>query len=277
MDSAMVYRGMDIGTAKPSAAERDRVKHHLIDILDPAEAYSAGRFVADATEAIENIRKRGNWPLVVGGTMLYLKALQGGLAELPKADAGVRAALDADAERHGWRALHTRLAAVDPVAAARIASTDRQRIQRALEVYELTGQPLTTLQQDKGVNRIDMTAIALVPEDRALLRQRIEQRFDAMLAAGFVAEVENLRARDDLSPANSSIRSVGYRQIWTFLAGGCSLETAREKAIVATRQLAKRQLTWLRSGLAGELLPAGHEATATRISMRVEQIVSERA
>ena len=247
MDSAMVYRGLDIGTAKPPAAVRAAVPHHLIDILDPGEAYSAGRFARDATAAIRAIAARGRLPLLVGGTLLYLRALRDGLASLPRADASLRRQLDAEATATSWAALHDRLRAVDREAAARIAPTDRQRIQRALEVYMLTGQPLSQLQREARVAPIvSVRTIALVPEQRADLAARIERRFDAMVAAGFVAEVERLRARGDLTAEMPSMRAVGYRQIWGYLDKNCDWAETRHRAIVATRQYAKRQLTWLR-------------------------------
>jgi tRNA dimethylallyltransferase len=255
MDSAMVYRGMDIGTAKPSVSERAQARHHLIDILDPAEAYSAGDFVRDAAAVIREIHSRGNLALVVGGTMLYLKALQRGLAELPEADAGIRAVIDADAARTGWRAQHRRLASVDPAAAARIAPNDRQRIQRALEVFLISGQPLSRLQSRSKSCSVDVKTLALLPEDRSELAERIRRRLDDMLEQGFVAEVGALHARGDLDASKPSIRSVGYRQIWAYLDGAYSLATAREKAAIATRQLAKRQMTWLRSGIADATVP----------------------
>jgi len=257
MDSALVYRGLDIGAAKPSPAVRARVPHHLIDILDPAETYSAGRFVRDATAAIRGILERGRLPLLVGGTLLYLKALRDGLAELPLADTHVRARLDAEAAQFGWGALHERLREVDPDAAARIEPSDRQRIQRALEVYELTGTALSELQRRSSAGReLQIETIALVPSARAALAERIEQRFDAMVDAGFVEEVRALRARGDLDPTLPSMRAVGYRQIWAHLDGCFDWPEARRKAIVATRQYAKRQLTWLRGDPRCEPWPA---------------------
>lgn len=252
VDSALVYRGMDIGTAKPSAAERAAVAHHLIDIVDPVDAYSAANFRADALRVTGEIVARGNVPLLVGGTMLYYRALTHGLNDLPGADAEVRAALDADAAREGWPALHARLAAVDPATAARLAPNDSQRIQRALEVFMLTGHPMSALLA-APTPRTDLAAryrfvpVALEPSDRSVLHARIAARFDAMLAAGFIDEVKALRARGDLHPGLASMRCVGYRQAWEYLDGAIDYDTMRDKGIFATRQLCKRQLTWLRS------------------------------
>jgi tRNA dimethylallyltransferase len=257
MDSAMVYRGLDIGTAKPSAATRAAVAHHLVDILEPTESYSAGRFARDSANAIAEIRGRGRLPVLVGGTLLYLRALRDGLSVLPRADAAVRAELDRQAAEHGWGALHARLAAFDPAAAARIAPSDRQRIQRALEVHALTGRPITELQEaGRNAQRPGITVVALVPEDRAQLAARIADRFDAMVEQGFVDEVRRLRARGDLHPELPSMRVVGYRQLWSHLEGRYGWDEARSKAIVATRQYAKRQLTWLRGDSSFEVWPA---------------------
>jgi tRNA dimethylallyltransferase len=247
VDSAQVYRGMDIGTAKPTAAERALVPHHLLDLRDPAEPYSAADFVRDAVQAIHDVRTRGRLPLVVGGTMLYAKALRDGLSALPSADAEVRARIEARAREHGWPALHADLARLDPVTAARLPAADSQRIQRALEVIELTGTPLSQLQHAPRKPDLTLTTIALLPADRADLHRRIEQRFDAMLAAGFLDEVRALMARGDLDPDLPSLRSVGYRQAWAHLSGACDFTQFRATAITATRQLAKRQMTWLRS------------------------------
>jgi len=247
VDSAQVYRGMDIGTAKPGAAERARVPHHLLDIREPNQPFSAADFVRDATRAIGEIGARGHLPLVVGGTMLYARALRGGLSDLPSADAQVRARIDAQAQQHGWPALHARLAEVDPVTAARLPPTDSQRIQRALEVFELTGRPLSQLQGAARCPALKLSTIALLPEDRAELHRRIERRFDEMLAAGLLDEVRRLMARGDLDPDLPSMRSVGYRQAWRHLRGATALAQFRAEAIAATRQLAKRQITWLRS------------------------------
>ena len=255
MDSAQVYRGLDIGTAKPSAAERSAVPHHLIDVIDPDGSYSTGRWRAEAIRAIGEILARGKVPLIVGGTMLYYRALVGGLDALPQADAEVRAAINAEARERGWPALHAELERIDPRSARRIPAGDTQRIQRALEVWRLTGKPLSSLQ---GVARAGLPfalkAFALVPPDREALNQRIAQRFDAMLEAGLVDEVRRLRSRHRLTPGMPSMRAVGYRQVWQHLEGELSEAGLREQAVAATRQLAKRQLTWLRSFR--ELAPA---------------------
>jgi len=246
VDSAQVYVGMDIGTAKPSRDERAAVPHHLIDILDPREAYSAARFAADAARLIGEIRARGRLPLVAGGTLLYVKALVDGLDALPEADPTVRARIDALAAERGWPAVHAELAKLDAVTAARLAPHDRQRLQRALEVVWITGRPLAELQRGTARGRrAAPPLLALEPRSRAWLHDRIAQRFRAMLAAGLVDEVRALRARGDLSPGLPSMRCVGYRQTWQALDEG-SLDTLPDKGIAATRQLAKRQLTWLR-------------------------------
>lgn len=246
VDSALVYRGMDIGTAKPSAAERAAVPHHLIDIVDPAQAYSAAQFVADATRVVAEIRARGRLPLLVGGTMLYFKALFDGLDEMPPADPTLRAALDAEAAERGWPALHAELARVDPVAAARLAPADAQRIQRALEVWRLTGRPISSFHRERLAPQAVPPLLSLEPAERGWLHERIARRFQAMLDAGFVDEVRALRARGDLHPGLPSMRCVGYRQAWEALDAG-TLAALPERGIAATRQLAKRQLTWLRS------------------------------
>lgn len=257
MDSAMVYRGMDIGTAKPSPDILAGVPHHLVDILSPAESYSAGRFTADAREAVRGIRSRGRLPVLVGGTLLYLRALRDGLASLPRANPAIRRRLDREAELFGWEGLYRRLEKVDPAVADRISPKDRQRIQRALEVYELTGEPISALQSRERLEPgMPVRAVALVPSDRGRLAERIERRFDAMVEAGFVDEVRALRERGDLDPAMTSMRTIGYRQVWSHLDGDCDWPEARGKAIAATRQLAKRQLTWLRSDKATRQLPA---------------------
>lgn len=246
VDSALVYRGMDIGTAKPSAAERAAVPHHLIDIVDPAQAYSAAQFVADATRVVGEIRARGRLPLLVGGTMLYFKALFDGLDEMPPADPTLRAALDAEAAERGWPALHAELARVDTVAAARLAPADAQRIQRALEVWRLTGRPISSFHRERLAPQAVPPLLSLEPAERGWLHERIARRFHAMLDAGFVDEVRALRARGDLHPGLPSMRCVGYRQAWEALDAG-TLAALPERGIAATRQLAKRQLTWLRS------------------------------
>jgi tRNA dimethylallyltransferase len=265
MDSAMVYRGLDIGTAKPSAAVRAAVPHHLVDLIEPTESYSAGQFARDASAAIAGVVERGRLPLLVGGTLLYLRALRDGLAVLPQADEAVRRSLDTEAEALGWPALHERLGRVDPEAAARIKPGDRQRIQRALEVYALTGCPLSELQRNIGREpRPMIRTLALVPGDRAALAARIERRFDGMVEAGLVAEVERLRARGDLEGDLPSMRAVGYRQVWQYLDGQCDWPEARRSAIAATRQYAKRQMTWLRGHAADEEWPAFSPRLAER-------------
>jgi tRNA dimethylallyltransferase len=249
VDSALVYRGLDIGSAKPPAALRKRVTHHLVDICDPTDNYSAGRFVTDATAVIKDIHARGHVPLLVGGTMLYLRALLHGLAPLPQASPQVRREIDARAQREGWLALHAELARLDPAAAVRINRSDSQRIQRALEVCYATGRPISELQQDtvSPLAGYRIRAWALAPADRAVLHQRLEQRFHSMLAAGFLDEVRTLRHRGDLNSSYSSMRAVGYRQLWAHLDGAYDLGEAARRGIFATRQLAKRQLTWMRS------------------------------
>jgi tRNA dimethylallyltransferase len=249
VDSAQVYRGMDIGTAKPDAEARRRVPHHLIDVIDPTEAYSAARFRADALAAVAAIRGRGRVPLLVGGTMLYFKALLEGLSALPPADPAIRTALDARAAREGWPALHAELARVDPPTAARLEPTDAQRIQRALEVYAATGTPLSRLQgaREGGAGLGPVVAIALLPPDRVRLHAAIAERFDAMLSGGLVDELRGLRARHALAPELPSMRCVGYRQAWAYLDGAIDAPTLRATGIAATRQLAKRQFTWLRA------------------------------
>lgn len=249
VDSAQVYRGMDIGTAKPDAAMRARVPHHLIDILDPSEAYSAARFAADAQQLIDEIHARGRLPLLVGGTMLYFRALTEGLSKLPSADPQLRARLEREAREQGWPALHARLAGLDPDTAARLHPNDQQRIQRALEIIELSGATLSQAHAravEPGRPR-RWRKLALNPPARGELHRRIEQRFAEMMAQGLLEEVRALYARGDLHPELPSIRAVGYRQLWEHLAGRCSLDEAVARGIAATRQLAKRQLTWLRS------------------------------
>jgi len=249
VDSAQVYRHMDIGTAKPDSETLAAVPHHLIDILDPSDRYSAASFCADASQALAEIHARGNIPLLVGGTMLYFKALKEGLSQLPAADPHTRGAIDKMAEASSWRALHAELERVDPVTAARLQPTDAQRIQRALEVYYLTGHSLSTLIARGRTSPAPYRTIpiALEPSDRTTLHERIAQRFEAMLELGLVGELRRLRERFELNPSLPSMRSVGYRQAWQYLEGEFGLATLREKGAAATRQLAKRQLTWLRS------------------------------
>lgn len=256
VDSALVYRGLDIGAAKPDAAERARAPHHLLDLRDPWESYSAAEFAADARQALDDIVVRGRMPILAGGTGLYFRALLEGLSPMPEADPQLRAEISAEAERAGWPAMHAQLARVDPKAAARIHATDPQRIQRALEVFRLTGKPISQWQAAHGPQRPPLRVLKLVlsPADRAVLHQRIELRFDQMLAQGFLGEVRRLRALPELAAAPApldlpAIRAVGYRQAWQYLDGEGSAAEFRDRAIFATRQLAKRQLTWLRGEL----------------------------
>ena len=248
VDSAQVFRGLDIGSAKPDAATRAAVPHHLLDLVDPAGSYSAGQFVRDAARAIDDIESRGRIPVLVGGTMLYLRALIGGIAEMPEGSEEIRARIDAEAARDGWPALHARLATVDPAAAARIHPNDAQRIQRALEVHAVTGEPISAHQaRTTSPLAREFVVAALIPADRARLHAALDARFNGMLAAGLLGEVRRLRERADLTDAHPAIRAVGYRQLWAHLAGGYPLDTAVARAQAATRQLAKRQMTWLRS------------------------------
>ena len=256
VDSAMVYRGLDVGTAKPPPEVRARIPHHLIDICDAAESYSAGRFVSDALACIRAIHARGRVPLLVGGTMLYVRSLLDGLAELPEAHPELRRDLDTRAARAGWPALHAELARLDPAAAARIAPNDAQRIQRALEVWHATGQPISELQRARSspLAPFDVRYWMLSPPDRAVLHERLARRLDAMMAGGFLDEVRRLRDRGDLTAAHSSMRAVGYRQLWAHLEGHYDFPEAARRALAATRQLAKRQLTWMRSESRGHWL-----------------------
>ncbi|PUE42535.1 tRNA (adenosine(37)-N6)-dimethylallyltransferase MiaA [Limnohabitans sp. Bal53] len=249
VDSALVYRGMDIGTAKPSREELAAVPHHLIDTLDPLHSYSAAQFAKEASRLIQDIRARGKTPLLVGGTMLYIKALLEGLNDIPTANPEIRARIHQQAEQLGWPALHAQLAQVDPQTAARLAPGDSQRIGRALEVWTATGQTLTSFHQSAKAQAPDwhIPIISLEPQDRAWLHQRIALRFEQMMAAGFMDEVQTLRARGDLNPDLPSMRCVGYRQAWEGLDGGWREAEILERGIFATRQLAKRQITWLRS------------------------------
>jgi tRNA dimethylallyltransferase len=248
VDSAMVYRGLDIGSAKPDAQILAESPHRLIDICDPAESYSAGRFRDDALAEMAQITAAGRIPLLAGGTMLYFRALQQGIAELPDADRDIRQQLDEEARSRGWDYMHQRLAKIDPVSAQRIHPNDPQRIQRALEVYEISGKTLTDFWRDQGGQRLAYrrVKIALMPADRVELRKVIAQRFDAMINQGLIEEVKKLYQREDLQPDLPAIRAVGYRQVWAMLAGEYDFKTMREKAIIATAQLAKRQMTWLR-------------------------------
>lgn len=275
VDSAQVYRGMDVGTAKPSLEERHRVPHHLIDIVDPTERYSAARFAEDARSLVAQVQARGRLPLLVGGTMLYFHALRHGLDALPSADPGVRSALDAQAARIGWPAMHETLARLDPASAARIEPNDPQRIQRALEVIRITGRPLSEqlgsaaqapYMGSAAQAPLEALWIALAPAERSLLHEHIARRFDRILADGLVEELKALRQRYDLDPKMPSMRSVGYRQAWEFLEGRLDARALREKGIAATRQLAKRQLTWLRKMGADETLDPYHDRTLERLS-----------
>ncbi len=247
VDSALVFKGMDIGTAKPSVAERGGIVHHLIDILDPADSFSTGQFRSQALALMAAITQRGKLPILVGGTMLYFNALSNGLAVLPQADPAIRAKLDQALEQFGKDALHQRLMTVDPTAAARIHPNDPQRIQRALEVYEISGKPLSAFFADQ-THELPYHAIKLIiaPSDRKILHQSIAQRFHTMLEQGLIAEVAALYQRGDLNEKMPAIRAVGYRQVWSYLQGDDDLATMTDKAIIATRQLAKRQFTWLR-------------------------------
>jgi tRNA dimethylallyltransferase len=245
VDSAQVYRGMDVGTAKPARGVLEAIPHHLVDVCDPTEAYSAGRFRRDALRLVAEIRARGHVPLLVGGTMLYFRALTRGIAPLPEANPAIRERIDAQARESGWPALHAQLAARDPEAAARIRPADGQRIQRALEVLELTGQPLSGLQRLAEPASMSFATYSLLPVDREELYQRIDRRFLEMIQAGFVEEVRSLRKRGDLRADLPSMRAVGYRQLWSHLAGECDLDTAIAAGQRATRNLAKRQLTWV--------------------------------
>lgn len=250
VDSGMIYRGMNIGTAKPSADELARAPHRLIDIRDPSEAYSAAEFRHDALHHMAEITAKGRIPILVGGTMLYFKVLRDGLAALPEADPVIRARLDAEAKERGWPAMHARLQLVDPVAAARIPMRDSQRLQRALEVWELTGKALSVWHAEQAEVEalpFDLRWLVLSPPERHVLHERIAARFDLMLEQGLLDEVAALKARPELHPGLPAVRSVGYRQVWAYLDGDCSRAEMRERGIAATRQLAKRQLTWLRS------------------------------
>ena len=273
VDSAMVYRGMDIGTGKPSPEVLRRHPHHLVDILDPLQAYSAGQFVRDARQAVDEIRARGKLPLLVGGTMLYFRALRRGLANMPAANPVVRAAIDAEAALRGWPALHAELAALDPVAAKRIQRNDAQRIQRALEVHRLTGKTLTELHATPTTNAdLTFAAYAWVPSDRERLYAAIEQRFHAMMHAGLLTEVRKLYARGDLNADLPAIRAVGYRQLWEHLSGRDTLDSAIQRAIFATRHLARRQLIWLRAEPEIRWLDALDSSAAAHMEHAITQL-----
>ncbi len=276
VDSALVYRGMDIGTAKPSAATLAAFPHHLVDILDPTEPYSAGSFRDDALALMADITKRGKIPLLVGGTMLYFRALQHGMAELPSADTDIRAKLDAEVAEHGLTHLHQRLKEVDPVSAKRIHQNDPQRLQRALEVYEITGKSLTELTAEQSYSLpYTVTKIIIAPFDRAVLHKRIESRYRTMVAEGFVDEVKALFNRDDCHPLLPSIRAVGYRQAWSYLAGEYDEETFIYKAIVATRQMAKRQITWLRAQDDGVWFDSGEDLPIVAVNQYLTEQVTQ--
>lgn len=250
VDSATIYRGMDIGTAKPEPEEQQQVRHHLLDIRDPSETYSAAAFCTDAVTLIRDIRARGNIPVLCGGTMLYYKALRDGLNTLPQADPAIRDAIDDEARRLGWPAMHARLAGFDPDTARRLQPNDSQRIQRAIEIYRASGRPMSSWLADpprKPAPDLDFVTLSLEPSDRGMLHQRIAQRFHEMIERGLIDEVRRLYERGDLHPGLPSVRCVGYRQMWDYLDGQRGLDEAIGRAIAATRQLAKRQLTWLRS------------------------------
>jgi tRNA dimethylallyltransferase len=273
VDSAMVYRGMDIGTGKPSPEVLRRHPHHLVDILDPLQAYSAGQFVRDARQAIDEIRARGKLPLLVGGTMLYFRALRRGLADMPAADPNVRAAIDAEATLRGWPAMHAELAALDPASARRIQPNDAQRIQRALEVQRLTGKTLTELHAAQPTNAdLTFAAYAWVPSDREQLYAAIERRFHGMMHAGLLTEVRKLYARGDLHADLPAIRSVGYRQLWEHLSGRDTLDSAIQRAIFATRHLARRQLIWLRAEPDIQWLDALDSSAAAHMEHAITQL-----
>jgi tRNA dimethylallyltransferase len=269
MDSALVYRGMDIGTAKPAQRVRDKVPHYLIDILDPEQTYSAGRFVIDATSLIAEIASRQRIPLIVGGTMLYLKALRDGIAPLPERDAEVRQAIDAKAQARGWPALHAELAEIDPAAASRIEPTDRQRIQRALEVFAISGRTMSDMHQETTARGVRIESVALMPGDRAELAETIQRRFDLMVERGLVDEVRKLRDRPGLDADSAAMRAVGYRQVWAFLDGRATWPETLERAVSATRQLAKRQMTWLRGDPDTEKLDARDPELLEKLKLRV--------
>ncbi|MGB3462253.1 tRNA (adenosine(37)-N6)-dimethylallyltransferase MiaA [Rhodanobacter lindaniclasticus] len=275
VDSALVYRGMDIGTAKPDPATLARYPHALVDIRDPSQPYSAADFRADAVPVMERISAQGGVPLLVGGTGLYFRALQQGLSDLPEADPATRARLAAEAQRLGWPAMHARLVNLDPTAAARIDCNDVQRLQRALEVIELTGRPLSELQRGAAAHfPWRVLKLALLPADRRVLHERIARRLDAMLAEGFLDEVRALRARGDLHADLPAIRAVGYRQAWEYLDGQTDAATFRDRAVFATRQLAKRQITWLRSDAGTRIFDPDRAGLGERVGAAVTLFVA---
>ena len=278
VDAAMVYRGLDIGTAKPSLELLASAPHRLIDLVEPTESYSAARFLADAGAAMAEIAAQGRVPLLVGGTMLYFRALQSGLAKLPPADPAIRQRLEARAADEGWPALHAELARLDPATAGRIQPKDRQRIQRALEVIERSGRPLSVqLAEDlRGATSSADLPLVLAPTDRAALFERIAARFDAMLRLGLLGEVRRLRARGDLHAGLPSMRLIGYRQLWKHLDGELTLAQATDQAVAATRQLARRQLTWLRAEPGAEWFDAGDARASERIAARIAEWLQER-
>ena len=281
VDSALVFKGMDIGTAKPSAQELASVPHHLIDIRDPLNAYSAAEFAHDALACILDIRTRGKMPILVGGTMLYFKALMEGLNDMPGADALIRAVIQTEAEKSGWPAMHALLSQVDPLTAARLAPADSQRISRALEVFRISGKPLSSFHQinlvstepcnSNALQWVNVPLLSLEPKDRSWLHQRIEQRFDDMLLNGFLDEVKALRARGDLTPDLPAMRCVGYRQAWEALDGTLPMHELRDRGVFATRQLAKRQMTWLRSLPQRAVLEADGEVVLKQALKWVDQ------
>ncbi|MDI1293240.1 MAG: tRNA (adenosine(37)-N6)-dimethylallyltransferase MiaA [Methylobacter sp.] len=276
VDSALVFKGMDIGTAKPTMDERGGIPHHLIDILDPAEAYSTGQFRKQALALMDDITRRGKIPIVVGGTMLYFKVLNSGLAVLPEADPAIRAKLDQDLAQLGKEALHQRLAGIDPEAAARIHPNDPQRVQRALEVYKISGKPLTSFFTAAQAQDIPYQKIKLIiaPQDRAILHGIIALRFKQMLAQGFIDEVAALYQRGDLTDKMPSIRAVGYRQAWSYLQSEYDLDTMTEKAIIATRQLAKRQFTWLRRETDAANFQTGQKDLLAKVLAKIDDQLS---
>jgi len=278
VDSALVFKGMDIGTAKPTMEERSGVPHHLIDILDPAESFSTGQFRKQALALMDDITRRGKMPILAGGTMLYFNVLNSGLAVLPEADPEIRAKLDQDLEQLGKEALHQRLAGIDPESAARIHPNDPQRVQRALEVYEISGKPLTSFFTEAQAQDIPYQRIKLIiaPQDRAILHDIIAQRFKQMLKQGFIDEVEALYRRGDLTEKMPSIRAVGYRQAWSYLQGEDDFESMTEKAIIATRQLAKRQFTWLRRETDAANFQTGQKDLLVKVLAEIDDKLLER-